>query len=44
MRRWHKELPLMLRRRRDELRKHGLDSAPCLHAYRNGGSAQAGIH
>ncbi len=42
MRRWHKELPLMLRRWRDELRKHGLDPAPCLHAYRNGGSAQNG--
>ena len=43
MRRWHEELPLMLRRWRDELHKHDLDPAPYLHAYRNGESAQVAI-
>lgn len=43
MRRWHEELPLMLRRWRDELHKHGLDPAPYLHAYRNSESAQVAI-
>ncbi|HKX17158.1 MAG TPA: hypothetical protein VJT33_04015 [bacterium] len=36
MRRWHDELPLLLHRWREELRKHDLDPAPYLGAYTRG--------
>ena len=36
MRRWHQELPLMMRRWRVELRKHGLNPAPYIGAYSRG--------
>lgn len=38
MRRWHEELPLMLRRWRVELRRHGLDPAPYIGVYLRGES------
>jgi len=43
MRRWHQDLPLMLRRWRDELRKYGLDPAPYLGNYRSGELTHVGI-
>ena len=36
MRRWHEELPRMMRWWKVELRNHGLDPAPYIGAYRRG--------
>jgi hypothetical protein len=43
MRRWHEDLPLMFRRWRYELRKHGLDPGPYLGSYRRGAAIYVSV-